>query len=100
MNQPAQRADLRLTMPKTTEYVARMRAEWGAEHVNNCLRRASKGEPGFFYAIESGLMAGTAFPAGHAIAPWQANAVLWGVQFAVFMATPQGLSLEVAHGTH
>jgi hypothetical protein len=95
MNQPAQRPDLRLSMPQTARFVARMRSEWGAAHVNDCLRRADKGEPGYFYAIEQGQIVGTAFPSGHAIEEWQAKAVLWGVKFAVFMATPKGI-----HGAH
>lgn len=91
MNQPAQRSELRLSMPKTAEFVDRMRVQWGAAHVNTCLRQALKGEPGYFFAIEGGQMTGTAFPSGHQIDEWQSKAVLWGGQFAVFMATPEGL---------
>jgi hypothetical protein len=92
MNQPAQREDKRLAMPKTADFVKRMREQWGTEHVNACLKRAQAGEPGFFYAIELCQFAGTPFPQGHPIYEWQANAILWGVGFAVFMATPEGIN--------
>jgi hypothetical protein len=92
MNQPVQRQDLRTTMPNTAEYVARKRGEWGAGFVNDCVRRAIAGEAGYFYAIEAGHVLGTPFPAGERIAQDQANAVLWGASFAVFMRTPEGVA--------
>jgi hypothetical protein len=95
MNQPAT-PDMRALMPKTAEYVARRRKEWGAGFVNECMRRAVAGEPGYFYAMEDGHVIGTPFAAGEPIAEDQRNAVLWGCTFAVFMRTPEG----VAGGTH
>lgn len=97
MNQPAQprtdaqsqRDATRNAMPMTAAFVDRKRGEWGARHVNDCIRQANEGKPGFFYAIEGGRVLGTPFPAGHAIADWQARAVLWGASFAAFMATPE-----------
>lgn len=89
MNQPAQRSDMRLHMPNTARFVDAKRAEWGADHVNACLKRAMAGEPGEFYAIEKGQIIGTPFPAGSEIFEWQAQAILWGSDYAAFMRTPE-----------
>lgn len=75
-------------MPETANWVERMRQERGAAFVNDCIRRAIKGEPGLFYAIERGHVLGTPFPATHAIAADQNMAVALGCTFAGFMATP------------
>ena len=32
---------MRSTMPDTADWVARKRLDWGKEHVNDCLRRAT-----------------------------------------------------------
>jgi len=92
MNQPTNQGqakmDLRQQMPETAAWVEARRHEWGAEHVNGCIRRALKGEAGFFYAIESGHVLGTAFPATHPMCDWQKYAVATGVKFAAFMAEP------------
>jgi hypothetical protein len=72
MNQPAQRKNLRLTMPQTAKWVEERRAEYGAAFVNDCLKRAVAGEPGLFYAIEGGQVIGA------------------GLTFAAFMAQPAG----------
>lgn len=95
MNQPAQREKMRDAMPETAAFVDRKRGEWGAEHVNHCLRQAQAGVPGYFYAIEGGKVLGTPFPEGSDIADWQARAVLWGLKFAAFIAPP-----EAKHGAH
>lgn len=95
MSQPKP-ASLRDTMPKTAEWVDRMRAEHGATFVNEQIRRAIKGEPGRFYAIEGGQVLGTPFPSTHPIDQEQRLAVLVGTPFAGFIATPE----EVADGTH
>lgn len=87
-SQPGQRMDLRRQMPETAAWVEARRQEWGAEHVNACIRRALKGEPGLFYAIEAGHVLGTAFPATHPIWEWQTLAVATGSKFAAFMAQP------------
>jgi hypothetical protein len=97
MNQPEKRNDMRGSMPKTADFVARKRAEWGAGFVNECVRKGvNDREPGYFYAIEAGHVLGTPFPAGEPIAQDQANAIMWGAEFAVFIRTPEGL----AGGTH
>lgn len=89
MNQPAQGVDMRSTMPDTADWVARKRLDWGKDHVNNCLRRATVGkEPGYFYALERGRVVGTPFPADHPAADAQRYAVLHGCTFAVFMLEP------------
>lgn len=102
MNQPAgqraQKMDLRLQMPETAAWVEARRHEWGADHVNGCIRRALKGEPGLFYAMEAGHVLGTPFPATHPISEWQSHALVTGTQFAAFMATPSDIG--GTHGAH
>ncbi len=102
MNKPA---SLRESMPQTAEWVDRKRAEWGKAHVNDCVRRAIAGEPGYFYAIEGGNVLGTPWPAGTAVDGGppvaqrpgarklsvhevQRMAVLCGASFAGFMREP------------
>ena len=80
--------DLRQSMPETAKWVNDCRAELGVDHVNACLRRAIKGEPGFFYAIERGQFLGTPFPATHPIAEQQNMAVMLACNFAAFIALP------------
>lgn len=87
-NQPAQRVDLRATMPETAKWVDDQRAAMGVDHVNGCIRRAMKGEPGFFYAMEAGRFLGTPFPDTHPIYRDQHMAVTIGCQFAAFIAMP------------
>lgn len=87
-NQPAQRVDLRATMPETAKWVDDQRAAMGVDHVNRCIRSAMKGEPGFFYAMEAGRFLGTPFPATHPIYRDQHLALTIGCQFAAFIAMP------------
>ena len=61
-------------------------------------RRALKGEPGLFYAMEAGHVLGTPFPATHPISEWQSHALVTGTQFAAFMATPSDIG--GTHGAH
>lgn len=89
-------ASLRDSMPKTAEWVDRMRAQLGVTHVNEQIRLALKGEPGHFYAIEGGHVLGTPFPPTHPIDQEQRLAVLVGAVFAGFIAEPEG----GADGTH
>lgn len=92
MSQPASQAgakfDLRQQMPETALWVDRKRQEYGAEHVNLCIRKAMKGEPGHFYAIERGHVLGTPFPSTHPVAEWQDFAIMTGSSFAGFIAEP------------
>ena len=94
-SQPAARVDLRQHMPETAKWVDQKRQELGAEFVNGCIRRALKGEPGFFYAMERGHILGTPFPATHPIAESQNYAITMGCTFAGFIAEP-----IPAGGTH
>lgn len=87
-SQAAAKIDMRSQMPETAKWIDDKRAEHGAEFVNGCIRRAMKGEPGFFYAFERGHVLGTPFPASHPIAKDQEYAVTMGCTFAGFIATP------------
>ncbi len=106
-NAPA-KFSLRAEMPQTAKWVDARRTEWGAAYVNDCIRRAIGAEagegtpavpgvPGLFYAIEGGRVLGTPFPSTEPMAHWQQYAVVCGVRFAVFMATPGG---GMTHGTN
>ena len=88
--------DLRKQMPMTAEWVEARRAEFGKPFVDDCIRRALKGEAGRFYAIEGGHVLGTPFPATEPMAHWQDYAVVCGVRFAGFIASPTG---GMTHGT-
>lgn len=81
-------ASLRQTMPKTAEWVDRMRAEHGAAWVNEQIRSALAGVPGRFFALEGGRTLGTPFPSTHPIDSEQRMAVMVGCPFAGFIATP------------
>lgn len=81
-------ASLRDSMPKTAEWVDRMRVQLGAAHVNEQIRLSLKGEPGHFYAIEGGHVLGTPFPVDHPIHQEQRLAVMVGAPFAGFIAEP------------
>lgn len=89
-------ASLRDSMPRTAEWVDRMRAEHGPAFVNEQIRLALSGVPGHFYAIESGRTLGTPFPCTHVIDQDQRFAVLIGAPFAGFIATPA----EAPDGAH
>jgi len=92
MNQPAKPVDLRERMPETAQWIATKRIEWGKEHVNACLRRATVDkEPGVFYAMERGHVAGVPFPADSSVADMQRYALFHGCTFAIFMLQPAGV---------
>ena len=54
-------------MPKVAAEIAIKRKELGIEHVNECLMRGMRGEPGWFFAIEGPMMVGTPDPTLRAI---------------------------------
>ncbi len=95
MNKPA---SLRDAMPETADWVDQKRVEWGRDYVDQCIRRALKGEPGWFYAIENGKVLGTPWPVDAAaavidggkrsVAQMQQAAILLGASFAGFMREP------------
>lgn len=95
MNKPA---SLRDAMPETADWVDQKRVEWGRDYVDQCIRRALKGEPGWFYAIENGKVLGTPWPVDavgavidggtRSVAQMQQAAILLGASFAGFMREP------------
>jgi hypothetical protein len=85
-------ANLRDSMQKTAEWVEEKRKEHGLEHVNSCIRRALKGEPGLFYAMENGHVLGTPFQAPDFRHQWQGIAVINGTTFAAFIVEPSEAS--------
>lgn len=94
MSQPAsQRIDMRQQMPETADYIDQRRREWGADYVNDCIRRSLKGEPDCFYAIEGGHVLGTPF-AMEATAEVAALILRWGTSFCCFLKRPR----EGQHG--
>jgi len=82
------KVDLRQTMPETAKWVDAKRQEHGADFVNGCIRRAMKGEPGLFYAMERGHILGTPFPPSDVRDRYSNIAVVTGCTFAGFIATP------------
>lgn len=87
-SQPAVKLNLRQDMPETAKWVDGQRKEHGADFVNGCIRRATKGEPGLFYAMERGHILGTPFPASDVRDRYVNIAVVTGCTFAGFIATP------------
>lgn len=85
-----EKVDLRSAMPETAKWVDQQRRKLGATHVNSCLRRAMKGEPGLFYAIECGHVLGTPASLDTPMGNAQRWAVVMGTTFAGFIATPEG----------
>lgn len=79
---------MREQMPETAKWIDARRAEWGAAHVNTCIRRALAGEAGWFWAIERGHVLGKAFPPGTQVHADQQLAVELGSPFAAFMVRP------------
>lgn len=53
---------IRQAMPKVAELMADKRTEVGDAHCVTCQQRGMAGEPGWFYAWESGLSIGTPWP--------------------------------------
>lgn len=53
--------NLRDKMPKTADFVDRLREVFGKEYINDIIRRGIKGEP-VFYAEENGITIGTPMP--------------------------------------
>ncbi len=87
-NQPAAKLDLRNDMPETAKWVDAKRKEHGAEFVNTCIRRAMKGEPGYFYAMEAGHVLGTPWPAANPVGQYHQCYFTMGGTFAGFLADP------------
>jgi len=95
MNAPAKRPDMRTQMPNCARIIDAKRKEYGVEYVNGLIKRSLAGEPGCFIAMEKGHVLGTPFPQGHAYEQWQAIAITWAVDGAVFLKP-----VEDVNGTH
>jgi hypothetical protein len=52
---------LKSKMPTVARMVLERRADWGADHVDACIKAAMAGQPDQFYAVEGGHVAGTPF---------------------------------------
>lgn len=88
-DQPSQPVPkLRDQMPLTTKWIDAKRIEFGPKYVNDCIRRAQKGEPGLFYAMEAGHVLGTPWPPGHSLDQSQRFAIMTGCKYACFIAQP------------
>lgn len=83
-------------MPNVARLVDEARAKYGAEHVRQCIARGMKGEPGWFYAFENGMVQGTPFTADHVTTQALQLAVALGGRYAMVMRPPEG----GAHGSH
>lgn len=94
-----QQGSMRDRMPLTAEWVDKARGKWGAEFVNECVRRAVAGEPGHFYALEDGYVLGTPFTAAdpNKMHELQRFAIVAGTRFAAFMRRPEEAGTDGAH---
>lgn len=68
--------------------IAGLKAEWGAGHVADCIRRGMAGEPDWFYAFEAGHVVGTAFVSDKALMDVVGLAAAMGGRFVVVMRPP------------
>jgi hypothetical protein len=76
-------------MPKVWEEISRLKQQWGAEHVTQCIRRGTAGEADWFYAWEAGHVVGTPFKADRRLAEWLQLAVALGSRHACVMRPPE-----------
>lgn len=87
MGQPAKKLNLRQDMPETAAYVDQRRQEWGADYVNDRIRRSLNGEPNCFYAVEAGHVLGTPFESE--VTPEVAALIVrWGMKFCCLLQQP------------
>lgn len=86
----AGRASPRAVMPNVARLVAEKRDLWGREYVNECIRRGTAGEPGWFYAFENGMVQGTPFLADAVTMRALQLACALGGRFAMVMRPPAG----------
>lgn len=54
--------NLRAEMPTVAAWIDDLRATFGPEHINACIRKGQQGIPGYFYATENGHTVGTPSP--------------------------------------
>ncbi|MGC4075434.1 MAG: hypothetical protein QM702_00050 [Rubrivivax sp.] len=76
-------------MPNVARWIDGRRAEWGAEHVRECLKRGTAGEAGWFYAVENGMVQGTPFTADAVTQQVLSLGALVGARFVVAMRPPE-----------
>ena len=88
-------------MPNVARLVDEKRAQYGAAHVRECITRGMRGEPGWFYAFEAGMVQGTPFTACSVTTELLATAVMLGGRFACVMRPPElATTTGVRHGAH
>ena len=90
---PAKKPGPREVMPNVARLVDEKRTEWGAAHVRNCIERGMRGEPGWFYSFENGMVQGTPFTADSVTMDTLRLAVALGGRWAMVMRPP-----EATHG--
>jgi hypothetical protein len=77
-------------MPRVWEEIEGKRAQWGAEHVADCIRRGMAGQPGWFYAFERGHVVGTPFSNDLELCALVGFAAAVGGRFVLVMRPPVG----------
>jgi hypothetical protein len=82
--------DLAVAMPRTAAWIKQQREQFGNQWVTHCVRLGMAGEPGHFYAMENGHVAGTPFNGARGVPMDDLHqfALFMGCKSAVFMATP------------
>lgn len=75
-------------MPRVWEQIGKLREQFGAAHVAECIRRGTAGEPDWFFAFEAGHVVGTPFKADQRLAQWVLVAAAMGSKFGCVMRPP------------
>jgi hypothetical protein len=75
-------------MPTVAKLVDAKRVEYGAAHVRECITRGMRGEPGWFYAFEGGMVQGTPFDADQVVMDALRMSVVMGSRYAFVMRPP------------
>lgn len=82
-------SELKTRMPTVAKIVDERRNQWGAAHVNQCIKAGMKGEPNRFFAIEAGHVVGTPFDAACDLHHAAKLAVLVGGAFVAMQEPAQ-----------
>lgn len=77
--------DLRVEMPSVAALVDERRKLDGVEWVNDCIKRAIRGEPDYFYAFEAGHVLGTPFRSDPITEKVVRMSISYGARFAMVM---------------
>ena len=96
-SEQASRPGPRDVMPNVARLVDAKRAEYGPAHVRECITRAMRGEPGWFYAFEGGMVQGTPFEGDSVTMDALRLSVSLGGRWAMVMRPPKK---EEQHGAH